>query len=62
MSFGHVRGRYVFIRKSPEPLRLLTARELKRCFPESRIIKQRVTFMAETLVAVHEGVEDVVIC
>ncbi len=33
-------------------LRLMTAKELKRCFPSSRIIKQRVTFMAETLICV----------
>lgn len=33
-------------------LRLLTAKGLKRCFPTSRIIKQRVTFMPETLIAI----------
>lgn len=33
-------------------LRLMTAKELQQCFPSSRIIKQRVTFMAETLICV----------
>jgi ubiquinone/menaquinone biosynthesis C-methylase UbiE len=33
-------------------LRLMTARELQNCFPGSKIIKQRVTFMAETLIIV----------
>ncbi len=32
--------------------RLMTAKELKSCFPHSRIIKQKVTFIAETLIAV----------
>jgi hypothetical protein len=42
-----------------EDLRLLSARELGECFPGSKIIKQRVTLMAETLIAVGgDMVED----
>ena len=33
-------------------LRLMTSRELKSCFEDSRIIKQRVTFMPEVLIVV----------
>ena len=51
ISYNHVRQKYVFcVKKSG--IRLMTARELKECFPGSKIIKQRVTFMAETLIAV----------
>ena len=32
--------------------RLMTAKELEQCFPGSKIIKQRVTFMAEALITV----------
>jgi hypothetical protein len=35
-----------------ENVRLLSARELKKMFPDSKIIKQRITFMSETLIAV----------
>ncbi|MHC4083580.1 MAG: hypothetical protein ACYSWZ_00045 [Planctomycetota bacterium] len=38
-----------------DDLRLMTARELRICFPGSRIIKQRATFMAETLVVIGGG-------
>lgn len=51
IRYNHVRKKYVFGAKS-SGTRLLSAKELKRCFPTSRIIKQRVTFMAETLIAV----------
>lgn len=51
MQYSHVRKRYVFGVKM-EDLRLMTARELRECFPGSKIIKHRVTFMAETLIAV----------
>lgn len=51
ISYNHVRKKYMFGIKH-DGLRLLTARKLKLCFPNSKIIKQRVTFMAETLIAV----------
>lgn len=51
ISYNHVSHKYMFgIKRSG--IRLMTAAELKRCFSTSRIIKQRVTFMAETLIAV----------
>lgn len=51
VQYGHVQQRYVFGVK-PGGLLLLTASDLKKCFPDSRIVKQRVTFMAETLIAI----------
>jgi len=51
VQYGHVRRRYIFGVK-PEGLRLLGASDLREHFPGSRIIKQRVTFMAETLIAI----------
>jgi hypothetical protein len=58
LSYNHLRGKYMFGMKR-EDLRLLSARELEECFPGSKIIKQRVTFMAETLIAVGgDMVED----
>jgi len=52
------RGKYVFGSRFGGSLRLLSARDLKRYFPGSRIIKQRVTIMAETLIAVGPVVQD----
>lgn len=51
IQYSHVRKRYVFGVKR-DGLRLMTARELRECFPGSKIIKHGVTFMAETLIAV----------
>ena len=51
ISYNHVRKKYMF-GINHDGLRLMTARELKACFPNSRIIKQRVTFMAETLITI----------
>jgi len=51
--YNHVSKRYVFGRKRDD-FRLMTAHELEMCFSGSRIIKQRVTFMPETLIAVGE--------
>ncbi len=51
LCYNHVCGRYMW-GLEPQPLRLLSATEMARLFPDSRIIKQRVTFMAETLIAV----------
>jgi SAM-dependent methyltransferase len=51
ISYNHLRGRYMIGVKRSD-LRLMSAGELKKCFPGSNIIKQRVTFMAETLIAI----------
>lgn len=51
ISYNHVHKKYMFGIKH-DGLSLLTARQLKSCFPNSKIIKQRVTFMAETLIVV----------
>lgn len=51
ISYNHVKGKYAY-GINHDGLRLMTAWELKRCFPNSRVIKQRVTFMAETLIVV----------
>ncbi len=51
VRYGHVVRRYV--RGGPvTDLRLLGASELRRLFPGSRIVKQRTTVMAETLIAI----------
>ena len=51
ISYNHVKRKYMTgIRR--DSLRLMTDKELKRCFPPSQIIKQRVTFMAEILICV----------
>jgi SAM-dependent methyltransferase len=51
VRYDHVHQRYIW-RAGPEHIRLLSASEMLRCFPGSRIVKQRVTVMAETLIAV----------
>ncbi len=52
VRYSHVRKRYAFgIGRHPN-LRLMSARELHLCFPDSRIVKLRVTFMAETLIVI----------
>jgi hypothetical protein len=56
ICYNHVKKKYTFGQKM-DHLRLMTARELKQCFWGSRIIKQRVTFMPETLVAIGEKVK-----
>jgi len=56
ISYNHIRGKYMFGAKRDD-LRLMSASELQECFPGSKIIKQRVTFMAETLIAVGGDVE-----
>lgn len=51
ISYNHVKRKYMTgIRR--DDLRLMTVKDLKRCFPTSRVIKQRVTFMPETLICV----------
>ena len=51
ISYNHLKGKYTVGTKRND-LRLMSAEELKKCFPNSEIIKQRITFMAETLIAV----------
>jgi SAM-dependent methyltransferase len=51
VQYSHVRHKYMFGSRV-EGLRLLSRSDLKICFPGSRIIGQRVTFMAETLIVV----------
>jgi SAM-dependent methyltransferase len=51
VSYNHVQGKYT-IGSKHKNLRLMSSRELQECFPDSKIIKQRVTFMAETLIAI----------
>lgn len=48
ISYNHVKKRYVS-GLDRRDLRLLSAAELSNLFPDSAIIKSRVTFMAETL-------------
>jgi len=49
VTYDHIRRKYI---RGPEgSLRLLSASEMSQFFPGSRIIRQRVTFMAETLIA-----------
>jgi len=50
IGYDHSRKKYTLGNKKAG-FRLMTARELKSCFQHSTIIKQRVTFMAETLIA-----------
>jgi ubiquinone/menaquinone biosynthesis C-methylase UbiE len=51
ISYNHMKRKYV-TGISRDNLRLMTARELNHCFPTSRIIRQRVTFMPETLICI----------
>jgi SAM-dependent methyltransferase len=57
VSYNHLRGKYMFGGKR-SGLRLMSAGELEKCFPSSKIIKQRVTFMAETLIVVGGDIAD----
>lgn len=57
ISYNHLRGKYMFGGKRSD-LRLMSAGELEKCFPSSKIIKQRVTFMAETLIVVGGDIAD----
>ncbi|MEA3226070.1 MAG: methyltransferase domain-containing protein [Planctomycetota bacterium] len=56
VSYDHEQQKYTVGRRRND-LRLMTARELQKCFPGSRVIKQRVTLMAETLIVVGGDVE-----
>jgi len=54
VSYNHVNKRYGFGIKH-NSLHLLTAKEMQQLFPTSRIVKQRITFMAETLIAIGDS-------
>ena len=51
VRYSHVRRKYV-MGMHCSGIRLMTAAELVACFSGGQVIKQRVTFMAETLIAV----------
>ncbi len=51
LCYNHVHHRYMSGLRTDE-IRLLTAREMRLLFPRSHIIPVRITFMAETLLAV----------
>ena len=51
ISYNHVKKKYTLGNKC-EGLRLLTPKEFSACFPSSNMIKQQITFMPETLVAI----------
>ena len=51
VSYDHIRRKYT-LGGSKAEFRLMTDGELKHCFSNSLIVKQRVTFMAETLIAI----------
>jgi SAM-dependent methyltransferase len=53
VRYNHVRRRYV-TGADCSGIRLMTAAELMKCFSGGRVVRQRVTFMAETLIAVGE--------
>ena len=49
-SFNHVKGRY---RSGLTPdFRLLSVRQMRRLFPGSKVITQRITFWPETIVVI----------
>lgn len=58
LSYDHTSGRYV-VGVRHDDLRLMTVGQLKQCFPGSRIIRHRVTCMAETLIVVGGEVAQV---
>ena len=53
LAYNHLSRRYRFTLSPREVgFRLLSCRELKMCFPDSRVLKLRVTFWPETLLAI----------
>ena len=52
VKYNHISNKYTFINKDKPDFRLMTAKELKRCFPGSKVIKHRITFMPETLITI----------
>ncbi len=57
VCYQHQIRRYRWFTPRRTDLRLMTARELRSIFPQSRIVKQRITFMPETLIAIGGEVE-----
>ena len=51
VSYNHVKQKYMRNMR-PDGIRLMTARELAICFPGSKIARQRITFIAETLIVI----------
>ena len=51
ISYSHIKKKYTMGKKI-RGLRLMSVRELKECFQNSKIVKHRVTFMAETLIVI----------
>ena len=51
IRYDHALKKYTFGNDKAK-FRLMTLRELKSCFKDSRIIKQRITFMAEVLIVI----------
>lgn len=51
VSYNHVRRKYLWFPGPVTGLCLLSHRDLRACFPGCRILKSRVTFMPETLIA-----------
>ncbi len=58
VRYNHVHMRYTFANPKAD-FKLMSLKEMKSCFPRSRIVKQRITFMAETLIAVGVDVKNV---
>jgi hypothetical protein len=52
VSYNHIQHKYQFCNPRRSDLRLLSARQMKQLFPDSLLIKQKVTFMPETLVVI----------
>lgn len=52
VQFNHVKKRYIFFGQKVKNLRLLSTKEMKSCFPDSKIITQKVTFWPETIIAI----------
>ncbi|MFC1761570.1 class I SAM-dependent methyltransferase, partial [Planctomycetota bacterium] len=52
ITYNHVRRKYMTFTSRIKSLRLMTAREIRNCFANSRIIMQRVTFWPETIIVV----------
>ena len=51
VHYNHISKKYVFWSKY-EHLRLLSAGEMKECFSSSQIVKQKITFMPETIISI----------
>lgn len=52
IQYDHDKKNYRFFSNKYNNLRLMTASKLRKCFPDSRIIKNKITFWPETLIAI----------